>query len=104
MALKINIIKKSINKLNIERKLWLAFSGLVVFTSLFTVLFWYPRQAHHFQWIFVTLGIAVSMAWWFWTMRLIRIIMNHRLAEVEILQELIKDIRDIKNNVADLKK
>jgi hypothetical protein len=104
MALKINIIKKSINKLNIERKLWLAFSGLVVFTSLFTVLFWYPVQAHHFQWIFVTLGIAVSMAWWFWTMRLIRIIMNHRLAEVEILQELIKDIRDIKNNVADLKK
>jgi K+ transporter len=104
MASKLNIIKQSISKLNIERKLWLALSGLVVASSFVLFLGWNLIQIHHLQWVFVTLGITVSMIWWFWTMRLIRIILNHRLTEVEILQEIVSDIRDIKDNVANLKK
>jgi hypothetical protein len=104
MASKLNIIKQSISKLNIERKLWLALSGLVVAASFVLFLSWNTIQINHLQWVFVTLGITVSMIWWFWTMRLIRIILNHRLTEVEILQEIVNDIKDIKINVANLNK
>jgi len=104
MASKLNIIKQSIGKLNIERKLWLALSGLVVAASFVLFLGWNSIQVNHLQWVFVTLGITVSMIWWFWTMRLIRIILNHRLTEVEILQEIVNDIKDIKINVANLNK
>jgi len=104
MASKLNIIKQSIGKLNIERKLWLALSGLVVAASFVLFLGWNSIQVNHLQWFFVTLGITVSMIWWFWTMRLIRIILNHRLTEVEILQEIVNDIKDIKINVANLNK
>ena len=104
MALKLNIIKQSIGKLNIERKLWLALSGLVIAASFVLFVEWNTIQINHLQWVFVTSGITVSMIWWFWTMRLIRIILNHRLTEVEILQEIVTDIKDIKNNVANLNK
>lgn len=104
MALKLNIIKQSINKLNIERKLWLVLSILVVAASVISFLSWNSIQVYHLQWVFVTSGITISMIWWFWTMRLIRIILNHRLVEIEILQEIVNDIKDIKNNVANLKK
>jgi hypothetical protein len=104
MASKLNTIKQSIGKLNIERKLWLALSGLVVAASFVLFLGWNTIQVNHLQWVFVTAGVTVSMVWWFWTMRLIRIILNHRLTEVEILQEIVSDIRDIKDNVANLKK
>ena len=104
MASKLNTIKQSIGKLNIERKLWLALSGLVVAASFVLFLGWNTIQMNHLQWVFVTAGVTVSMVWWFWTMRLIRIILNHRLTEVEILQEIVSDIRDIKDNVANLKK
>jgi hypothetical protein len=104
MASKLNIIKQSIGKLNIERKLWLILSVLVVAASVISFLGWDSIQVHHLQWVFVTSGILISMIWWFWTMRLIRIILNHRLVEIEILQEIVNDIRDIKNNVANLNK
>jgi len=104
MASKLNIIKQSISKLNIERKLWLALSGLVIAASFVLFLGWNTIQINHLQWVFVTSGITVSMIWWFWTMRLIRIILNHRLTEVEILQEIVTDIKDIKNNVTNFNK
>jgi hypothetical protein len=104
MASKLNIIKQSISKLNIERKLWLALSGLVIAASFVLFLGWNTIQINHLQWVFVTSGITVSIIWWFWTMRLIRIILNHRLVEVEILHEIVNDIKDIKINVANLNK
>jgi hypothetical protein len=104
MASKLNIIKQSISKLNIERKLWLALSGLVIAASFVLFLGWNTIQINHLQWVFVTSGITVSIIWWFWAMRLIRIILNHRLVEVEILHEIVNDIKDIKINVANLNK
>lgn len=104
MASKLNIIKQSISKLNIERKLWLALSGLVIAASFVLFLGWNTIQINHLQWVFVTSVITVSIIWWFWTMRLIRIILNHRLVEVEILHEIVNDIKEIKINVANLNK
>ena len=100
----LNTIIISLKKLNSERKVWLAFSSVVCLGILFLIFDWNFIQALHLQSYVIIVGFIISITWWYWTMRLIRIILSHREEEFKILQEIVDDIKIIKKDITNLNK
>ena len=100
----LNNIITSLKKLNFERKVWLAFSSIVCLSILLIIVDWSCIQTLHLQSYVIAAGFIVSISWWYWTMRLIRIILSHRQEEFEILQQIVEDIREIKKDIPKLNK
>jgi ABC-type bacteriocin/lantibiotic exporter with double-glycine peptidase domain len=104
MASKIEKIAQAINNIDKERIFWLRVSVFVVFVILGIIWQWNSIQLYHVQWITVSLVLSLSVCWWYWTMRLIRLTLSHRKDEVEILGEIVNDIKIIKNNITKVDK
>jgi len=95
-------IKKHIDELHIidsQRKGWLVLSAFVAFGILGIVFGWNFVHDSRLVWVLVSLGLIVSMTWWYWTMRLVRHLLHYKVTESEILVDLVKDIREIKTEV-----
>ena len=86
-----------------QRKAWLFLSAFVAVTIIGIIFGWNYVQANKIIWLVTSLGLLVSMTWWYWTMKLIRQIVNYKLTESEILNDLIQDIRYIKDEVKNLR-
>jgi len=83
-------------KLNRERILWLIISGFVCF-SIVVILFELPNiQNLRIVWAFVITGIIMTVVWWYWTMMLIRKILQLNLIERKIIEEILSDIEDLR--------
>ena len=100
----LNTIIKLLKKLNTERKIWLSFSSIVCLSILLLIFDWNFIESLHLQVYFISAGFIICISWWYWTMRLIRIILSHREEEFKILQELVDNIKLIKNDVTNLNK
>jgi len=91
-----------IEKLHIidnERKGWLLLSSFVAAGVLGIVFGWSSVQESHLIWLVVTSGLVLSVVWWYWTMRLVRHMLDFKREESEILMGIVKEIRYIKNKV-----
>lgn len=104
MANKLTKIKQALNNFDKERVFWLKLSGFIVAILLSSIWKWELIQSHHLGWLIFTIGTSVSVVWWYWTMKLIRTTLQHRNEEVEILIDLVEDIKAIRDQVKDLKK
>lgn len=104
MAQKINEIQKELNQFKKQRNFWIKLSLGVVITVTTIILEWNEIKSYHLEWVVASTGLIMSMTWWYWTMRLIRQLIDHRNQEVELISELISDIKSIKDEVAKLKK
>ena len=87
---------------NNQRKAWLILSSFVVAVVLKVVYDWDKIQEHHLTWFIVTLGLTVSVVWWYWTMKLIRELILQRKEESEILHDIVVHIREVQNEVRKL--
>jgi hypothetical protein len=91
-----------IEKLHIidnERKGWLFLSAFVVTAVLGIIFGWSNVQESHLLWLVVGTGLLLSVVWWYWTMRLIRHMLDFKREESVILMSIVKEIRYIKNKV-----
>jgi hypothetical protein len=104
MASKLKNIKQALEEFNVERIFWLKLSIFMVVVLLSTIWKWDFIQSYHLGWLIFTIGTSASVLWWYWTMKLIRTTLYHRKEEVDILIELVEDIKAIKNQVKDLDK
>jgi ABC-type bacteriocin/lantibiotic exporter with double-glycine peptidase domain len=87
-----------------ERKSWLVLSAFVSIGAIGVILGWNAVQTNHLIWVVSSLGLVIAVIWWYWTMRLIRHLIEHKIVESSILQELVEDIRHIKEEVKNLPK
>jgi uncharacterized membrane protein len=87
--------------INKQRKYWLMLSIFVVAVISYIVFDWQALSKNNYFWIFIFSGLTVAVVWWYWTMRIVRIFIQHRQEEVKILHDLVIDIKDIKKNVKD---
>jgi hypothetical protein len=97
----VNLLKEHIKELeqfNLYRIFWLRLSGFVAIAIILIVLDWAVIGNNNFLWIPVSAGLVLSVAWWYWTMMIVRQLLHHRLIELEILKEIIIDISEIKKN------
>ena len=93
---------EKIKQFDKDRLLWLKLSGVVAFfisLIIINLLFFKVESIH---WITISISLGLSVSWWYWTMRILQDLLNHRLAEVEILADIINDIKEIKNDVKKL--
>jgi type III secretory pathway component EscU len=99
MENKLTKLQKHLKAFDRQQKLWLVLSGLVVIAVSDIVFNWTTVTGSYLIWILVSFGLLVAVVWWYWTMRLIRQLIDYRLEESEILQDIVIDIRDIKKEV-----
>ena len=101
---KLKIFRDHLILLNHDRIIWMYLSITVVAVALALVYGWGKLIAFdsHILWAFISAGtIVVAVAWWYWTMSLIRKLLDIQIDVVDILKELTTDIKDIKVEVTD---
>jgi type VI protein secretion system component VasK len=55
-------------------------------------------------WVIVSLMLLVSLNWWYWTMKVIRRLLANRETEYNLIRLLILELKEIRQQVAELKK
>lgn len=95
-------IKRHIEELHIidsQRKGWLVLSAFVAVGTLGIIFGWNFVHNHYLIWLMVSSGLLLSVIWWYWTMKLIRHIIEFKLTESQILTDIIEEVKTIKNIV-----
>ena len=95
---------ETLKKFDQERKSWLVLSAFVAVGILGIIFGWNAVQTNHLIWVVSSLGLIIAVIWWHWTMRLIRHLIEHKIFEAVILQDIVEDIRHIKDEVKNLPK
>lgn len=90
---------KKLEKFNKDRYTWIKLSILVLISVLLLIADWTLLLTLNLHWLFVPGGLIISIIWWYWTMKLIRELINQKQTEVELLSSLIEDIKDIKEDI-----
>jgi membrane protein YdbS with pleckstrin-like domain len=88
-----------LKKFDTERKGWLILSAFVVVSVIGTIFNWKFIIDEHLVWLIVASGLTLAVCWWFWTMKLIRHLLESKTVEYEILDDLVITLRDIKEDV-----
>ena len=91
-----------IKKINDQRRTWLWASSVVLFAAVLTIFGWDWADNYHNRgiWWFVTSTmIIISVNWWYWTMRVIRIILEHQAVEYALLHSLLEDVGEVKEDI-----
>lgn len=98
-------LKKHLNQLHAfddERRAWLFLSSFVIFTVLGVIFTWDAVIHSKIIWLIVTAGFIVSVVWWYWTMRLVRHLIDSKHDEYKLLSDIIQMVRDVKLDVKNL--
>jgi len=91
----------NLKTLDRERQHWLRLSAFVVL-SVFGVIFeWNFVMANRLAWLLVSCGLIVTVIWWYWTMRFIRHLLESKNDEYLILNDIITDVSEIKQDIRD---
>lgn len=90
---------QELKKIDSQRKSWLILSAFVTAMISVIILHWTEVTNTRLLWVIASCGLLVAMVWWYWTMRLIRQLIDHRIEESKILQDIVLDIKDIKKEV-----
>jgi len=98
MANKLQLHIQKITEFNKDRITWLRLSGFVVITIILLALDWIVGDKN-LNWVLVISGLTLSAAWWYWTMKLVRELLNNKITEIEILSSIVSDIKEIKNDI-----
>lgn len=98
-------LKHHLNQLHqfdTERRGWLVLSGFVVVAVLGVIFGWNLVVQSHLIWLVVASGLTISVVWWYWTMKLVRHLINSKEDEYMILTEIVEHIHSIKEDVKKL--
>ena len=93
---------KDLNRINEQRRWWLYASSVVV-VGILTIMFaWDWIDGFHSKsvwWLVVSMMLIISVNWWYWTMRVIRRIIEHQKVEFELIGVIITDIKEVKKDI-----
>lgn len=94
-----------ISRLNNQRIRWLMFSS-VIFVIVILIIFFSDKinnlNSHTIWWVIGSLGLLLSINWWYWTLTLIRRVLQHQIDTVIILSEITTDVKEIKIDINEL--
>lgn len=85
-----------------QRRRWL-WASSVVFFAIITLMFAW-EWIDHFEsktawWFIVSCMLLLSINWWYWTMRVIRILLNNQSKNYGILLSMLDDLEAMKADV-----
>lgn len=90
---------KNLRQLNRQRVYWLKLNIIIIIFILISIFNWdYIRSSYSISVIY-TIGIIISVVWWYWPIIAIRKLINFKSVETELLYEIINDIKEIKKDI-----
>lgn len=93
---------EDLDKINNQRRLWL-YASSIVFTGIILLIFGWDWLDHfHSQsiwWLVVSLMLVLSINWWYWTMRVVNILLKHNHAQHTMLRCIIEDIASSREDI-----
>lgn len=93
---------KDMHKINEQRRLWL-YASYIVATGVILLIFGWDWLSGFnnvsIWWVIVSLILLICMNWWYWTMKIIRQLLHHQQSEYKILSEIVKDIKEFKDQL-----
>lgn len=104
---KVKQILKNLDRANEQRKKWLIASSVVIIGVIGYIAGWNWIHSLNSQWIdwaFISLGLIISVNWWYWTMGLVRQYIGHQRSVLEILSDIVYDLKEVKGDVKNLNK
>jgi uncharacterized membrane protein len=93
---------KDLEKINNQRRLWLYASSVVLTGIIFLIFTWDwldHFHSHTLWWAIVSTMMIICVNWWYWTMRVIRILLNHQEAEYDLLSSVLNDISKAREEI-----
>lgn len=97
---------KDLNEINEHRQRWLLASSIVYVGIILIIFAWDWLDSigsKSVWWVIVSLMLILSINWWFWTMKVIRRFIHHRHYEVDLIVNIMHDIREVKEDVKQLR-
>ena len=104
MAIILKTHLATLKKITQERKAWLVLSAFVMLVISFLIFDNKELADYGLLWPVSTLGIVLCVIWWYWVMRIIRLMLVHKKEEVEVLLEIVEDVKEIKAEVLEVRK
>ena len=86
-----------------ERRAWLVLSSFVVVSVLGIILSWDAVTHSKIIYLVGTLGLVLSVTWWYWTMRLVRHLLESKTDEYQLLTEVVEMVRSVQDDVKKLR-
>lgn len=93
---------QDLNRINQQRRLWLYASSVVLVGILFLIFTWDWIDGLHSKsiwWLVVSTMLIISVNWWYWTMRVIKRIIEHQEIEFDLIRVIMTDIREVKKDI-----
>lgn len=90
---------KKIDDLEKERIFWLKISAFVVFISTLMIFNWKYFVQAELIFTVTSIGIFITIIWWYWTMNIIKKLIQIKLSETLLLDELTSTTKDIKEKI-----
>lgn len=97
--------QKELDSIHDQRRIWLWASSIVFWAIIFIIFFWDWLDglgSKSVWWFIVSCMLILSINWWYWTMRVIRKLVNHQSVEYDLLKSILRDISRIKKDVKEL--
>jgi hypothetical protein len=92
----LNSHSQTLENLNRQRILWLRISGFIAVSILIILFDWNLIYKYNLSILVVSIGLLVSVVWWYWTMSIIRKLIEARINETRILVMMSLDIEEMK--------
>ena len=85
--------------LDYERRRWLLVSVFVVAAVLGVIYDWNQVVESKLAWVMVSGGLTLTVVWWYWTMRVVRHLIEAKQDEYYLLSDIVQSIRVIKVDI-----
>lgn len=87
-----------LTKINYQKKLWYKLSILVLFVIIFIIFEYNFIIDKNLEKYFLFFGLMLSASWWFWTMKVLSTLIKIKTVQMEILNQIIQNIKQINSN------
>lgn len=87
-----------LDKINNQRRLWLYLSSTVVMYAIIIITgidYIFDDKHKKIGWAIMCASLILSINWWYWTMSIIRTLINDLYLEYSLLSEIIDEVSEI---------
>lgn len=86
---------EKLEKIYKERRMWL-YASSIVYTAIILIIFGWDFLIKHSNqtvwWSVISIGLLISVNWWYWTMKSIGELVRSIYTEYEMLNDISEDI------------
>ena len=88
---------EDIERINNQRRIWLYASSIVLVGIILLIFTW--DWLDHFKspsiwWVVISIMLILSVNWWYWTMRVVRIMLRHQTVQHDLLRSVLSDLSE----------